>query len=206
MNAVTLPIQGKIPATTTSTREVAISMPEDWDFMSDLYQNKYSVDISIFPPSSVELADPACLQRDDCRGTITLKEFYQRIFFMPPDALIAIVIHNKDHNSYRLYNTEVVNQMDYDWDKKLLIFWSVFRTKGKLIEFSQISNAVYEDTGNGEWTMFRKRHNSLLRVESNTPIILDTTYGRKEISNVVTFSGIAKDKPQMYIGLVIEEH
>ncbi len=202
MNTATLPIYGTQPTTIEVRQNISFDS-EYADLMKELFNDVPLV--SVFPQIKVELEHPACLPRKS-KEAITLEEFYKRVFFMPPDSQVVIVIHNVETDQYRLYNTEIVNLLDYEMDKGILSFYSIDLSKGKLIEYSQIANAIFEDH-DGDWCMVRKHHNQLIKINSATPIFLDTTYGRKKVDNVITFSGhiASSEKPQLYIGLVIDE-
>lgn len=204
MSIATLPISGEIP--TSITFEQSIDYDEEFADLMRAIRGNEKITRSVFPPTKVEFDIPACSAREN-EESITLKEFYQRVSFMPPDSQIAIVIHNIQYDNYRLHNTEVVTLLDYDWDKDILTFWSVDRSKGKLIEYAQIANAVFEDR-DGQLSMVRRYHNQLMQINGNTPIFLNTTYGKRKVDNVITFVGHTawSDKPHKYIGLVIDEY
>ncbi len=131
MNIATLPIYGTKP--TTIVVKQAFRINSKWADRMREVNSDGTRSIPVFPPIKVELDQPACLPRES-KEAITLEEFYKRVFFMPPDSQFVIVIHNVETDQYRLYNTEVVNLLDYEMDKGILSFYSIDLSKGKLIE------------------------------------------------------------------------
>ncbi len=200
-----LPIYGSKPTSTTFEVTEDVRSNTKWVERRRKILGPRTLTLRYFPPIKVELDHPTCLPRE-IEGTLTLKEFHNRVASTAPYSQVVIVIHTEETNNYRLNNTEVVNLLDYEIDKGVLTFWSVDISKGKLIEYSQIANAFFEEP-DGEVNMVKKHYNQFIKINSATPIFLDTTYGRKKVDNVITFSGHigSSEKPQLYIGLVIDE-